>query len=80
MVEGCQDLPKQRRAVENNMQKNGESCLQRILFWKQELVVEPRRSTVWWQNMTAQNIMVDPTIKRDGSRNGGGTLGDACGT
>ena len=39
-VEGCEDLQKQRRAVEGEVQESAGARLLCILFWKRNLVLE----------------------------------------
>ena len=40
LVERCEDLQKQRRAVESEVQKDGGTCLSSLLLWKRKLVME----------------------------------------
>ena len=48
LVEGCGDLQQQQEcAVEDKMQKNGGTSLQRFLFWKRKLFTE---NSVWTES------------------------------
>ena len=40
LVERCEELQKQRRAVESEVQKDDGTCLERLLLWKRNLVLE----------------------------------------
>ena len=40
LAEGCEDLQKQRRAVEGEVQENGGARQECILLWKRKLVLE----------------------------------------
>ena len=40
LVEGCEDLHKQRRAVESQVQENGGTRLQSVLLWERKLILE----------------------------------------